>query len=207
MASTMFVTTEEGLKPMLKVLEAWMKEGPENPEKLPTAKLMAASGWTESRTWQVARRRVIETLQPQLLVNVSELTKGLEADKVDPTIAKVIVKLRDQGVSWGEINVRLGISEGRVRSLFAKHSGRKDRGLRIGRGGRFVTDNPTLYLENMKAEGAVISADYKGIPQDPAKCLNYKKPAKARRPRKAAAPKAPKVVEAPVFGPQLEEAV
>lgn len=187
---TMFVTTTEGLRPMLKVLDAWMATNPERWDKLPTADLMKASGWSESRTWQVARRRVIEAKQPNLIVDLSALVKGVEADKVDATIAKVIVNLRDKGESWGEINVRLGISEGRVRKLFSKYSGRKDRGLRTGQGGRFVTDNPTLYLDNMKREGAVISGDFKGIPQKPEQCLNYKKAPKVRAPRK---PKAVKV--------------
>jgi hypothetical protein len=189
---TMFVTKEEGLKPMLKVLEAWMATNPERWDSLPTRKLMEASGWSESRTWQVARRRVIEARQPGLIVDVSALVKGCEADKVDQTIAKVVIALRDKGESWGEINVRMGLSEGRVRKLFAQYSGRKDRGLRTGQGGRFVTDNPTLYLDNMKSEGAVISGDYKGIPAKPELCLNYKKAPKVRAPRK---PKA-KVVEA-----------
>lgn len=189
---TMFVTTTEGLKPMLKVLEAWMATNPEKWDALPTRKLMAASGWSESRTWQVARRRVIEAKQPNLLVDVSALVKGVEADKVDATIAKVIVNLRDKGESWGEINVRLGISEGRVRKLFAKYSGRKDRGLRTGQGGRFVADNPTLYLSNMKAEGAVIKDSFKGIPTKAEQCLNFKKPARVRAPRK---PRVAKVVE------------
>src|SRR4051812_34381191 len=178
----MFVTKEEGLKPMLKVLEAWMATNPERWDSLPTRKLMEASGWSESRTWQVARRRVIEAKQPGLIVDVSALVKGCEADKVDQTIAKVVIALRDKGESWGEINVRMGLSEGRVRKLFAQYSGRKDRGLRTGQGGRFVTNNPTLYLDNMKSEGAVISGEFKGIPQKPELCLNYKKAPKVRAP-------------------------
>jgi hypothetical protein len=189
MSDIMFVTTTEGLKPMLKVLEGWMAENTGGWEDLPTRKLMAASGWSESRTWQVARRRVIEAKQPHLLVDVSALVKGIDASEVDRTLAREVIELRNAKVSWGEINVRMGISEGRVRKLFATYSGQKDRGLRIGKGGRFVTENPLLYLDNMKTEGAQISSEYKGIPQTPEKCLNYKKPARVRAPRKPRTPK------------------
>jgi hypothetical protein len=188
--TNVLITKDEGVQELKKAVEAWLKDNPENLERMPMKGFRAASGWDYSRTWQVARRWVIELRTPDLLVNVSELTKGLEADKVDPTIARVIINLHDgpQACSWGEINVRLGLSEGRVRKLYRTYAGKKDVGQRTGQGGRWVTDNPTLYLEHMKREGAHIAGDFKGVPQKPEQCLNYKKP-EAKRTRKARTPK------------------
>jgi hypothetical protein len=193
--TNVLVTKEEGVAELKKAVQAWLKGNPENLERMPMKEFRQASGWDYSRTWQVARRWVIEARTPGLLVNTSELIKGLEADKVDPTLARVVVKLHDdQACSWGEINVRMGLSEGRVRKLY-KLSGKKDIGQRTGQGGRFAYQDPTLYLEHMKKEGAVIPVTLKGRPKAE-QCLNAKpKAPKARRPRKAKAA----VVEAPAM--------
>lgn len=189
--SDLFVTTTEGVKELRKAVDAWLAGNPENLERMPMKAFRSASGWDYSRTWQVARRWVIEAKTPKLIVDCSALIKGKDADQVDPILAKVVIDLHDgpTQASWGEINVRMGLSEGRVRKLYAKYSGKKDRGLRTGQGGRFVTDNPTLYLDNMKREGAEIAEDFKGIPTKPEQCLNYKKPV-AKRVRKPRTPKA-----------------
>jgi hypothetical protein len=67
-------------------------------------------------------------------------------------------------LSWGELAVRFGLSETYIRSCFKLAGVEKDLGLRIGKGGRFLYNDPTLYLENRKAEGAQIPADLKGRP-------------------------------------------
>jgi hypothetical protein len=182
--TNVLVTKEEGVAELKKAVQAWLKGNPENLERMPMAEFRKASGWDYSRTWQVARRWVIEARTPDLLVNTSELVKGLEVDKVEATLSRVVVKLHDDKLcSWGEINVRMGLSEGRVRKLY-KYSGKKDIGQRTGQGGRFVYQDPTLYLEHMKKEGAVIPTTLKGRPKVE-ECLNAKpKAPKARRTRK-----------------------
>ena len=135
-----------------------------------------------SRAWLIVRRAWIEANAPELLVTLPQhvgldQAEGLRAD------GKVIAGLRDQALSWGEIAVRVGRPESFVRSAFKAAGSAKDIGLRIGKGGRFAYGDPTLYLDNMKVEGAQIPVDYKGRPIAEA-CLNYKGDEVAEAPAK-----------------------
>lgn len=173
--------------------------------KVAWAKIEALTGIGYSRGWLILRRAYIEAYQPQLLIDTVALVKAAHAkaeaagtlmdfapDRM--VVGPVVAELHDAKLcSWGEIMCRMGLTEGKVRSAYKAVAGKKDRGLRTGKGGRFVADEPRLYLDNMKAEGAWIDGDRKGIPHDPAQCLNYKPkdvPAKAKPVRKAPVKKA-----------------
>lgn len=125
-----------------------------------------------SRAWLIVRRAWIEENTPELLVTLPELM-GLEAAESVRKHGEIIAALRDQALSWGEIAVRVGRPESYVRQAFKSGGIRKDIGLRINKGGRFAYGDPTLYLDNMKVEGAHIPADLKGRPAAE-QCLNYK---------------------------------
>lgn len=127
-----------------------------------------------SRAWLIARRAWLEANQPKLLVTPTKAAVD-KAEKTfsatDPkwmerhVLGPIALKLRLEGHSWGEIAVRMGISESLVRKAFVlapKDAPMKDVGLRIGKGGRFVADRPDLYTDNRKAEGAEIP-DAKGV--------------------------------------------
>lgn len=55
-----------------------------------------------------------------------------------------IARLRNAGTSWGMIAVIFQVPESRVRRAF-KEVGLDSRGLRIGKGGRWVDDDPRFY--------------------------------------------------------------
>jgi len=63
----------------------------------------------------------------------------------ETALAAQIVRARDAGQSWGMIFVRCQLPEGRVRAIFKNATQIDSKGLRIGKGGRFVADDPRFY--------------------------------------------------------------
>jgi hypothetical protein len=127
-----------------------------------------------TRYWLILRRAYLEAVSPKTLVTVSA-TKRAQVEKKfgdNPDweernlYGPIVVKLRlEDECSWGEIAVRMGLSESYIRSCFRKAEGHmKDRGLRIGKGGRPVFGALELYTEHRAAEGAQIPVDFKGRP-------------------------------------------
>ena len=153
-----------------------------------------AAGATEigySRGWLILRRAWIEANAPELLVDTASLTAaalakhGSEYDLNKHVIEPVAADLRDrQALSWGEIAVRLGMPESRVRKAYTKAGVKKDVGLRIGKGGRFYGSDPTLYLDNMKTEGAWVPTTIKGRRPTASECLNFKGEEAAATPKR-----------------------
>jgi hypothetical protein len=58
------------------------------------------------------------------------------SEKIKDISGRDVVRLRKEGVSWGRIAVRGGITEVKVRSMFEETSGNSSLGERIGKGGR-----------------------------------------------------------------------
>lgn len=114
-----------------------------------------------SRGWLIVRRAQVEqqNLTEKLPTHTDERLQTARREEL-------IRKLRDdQQLSWGEIMVRTGLTEGQVRKLYRKDGTKKDLGTRIGKGGRFAYDDGTLYTDNRKREGAHIPVDKVGRPQ------------------------------------------
>jgi hypothetical protein len=131
----------------------------------------AAPSIKYSRAWLIARRWQLENFAPEELVKLP--TNGT-TDEEYRTNGKIISHMRNNlQLSWGEIAVRCGLAESYVRKCYTSIGVQKAIGLRIGKGGRFAYSDPTLYLENRKAEGAHIPADFKGRPA-PEQLLNFK---------------------------------
>ena len=63
----------------------------------------------------------------------------------DTVVAAAIARCRAADESWGLIAVRCRLPESRVRRIFASATGISSQGLRIGRGGRYVADDPRFY--------------------------------------------------------------
>lgn len=169
-----------------------------------------------SRGWLIVRRAYLEANAPDLLVDAKGLLDKARKQASDAgqliafetheggqkanvtagerrVLSPIVHDLRDAKLcSWGEIAVRLGLPESKVRKLYRASGAKKDLGLRIGKGGKFAYSDPTLYLDNRRKEGAQIPVDLKGRPK-PDQLLNFKKdekPAKkASAPKKAAAKK------------------
>jgi hypothetical protein len=161
-----------------------------------------------SRGWLIVRRAWLEVNAPELLIPVAKLMADATAQATTAgtlgdfnaksggvtngerrVLGPVVQDLRTKNNSWGEIAVRLGMPESRVRAIFKASGSMKDLGLRIGKGGRFALGDPTLYLDNRRKEGAQIPADFKGRPA-PEQLLNY------RKPEAPAAPKAKRTTKA-----------
>lgn len=155
-----------------------------------------------SRGWLIIRRAWLEVNTPDALVDTDAIVKAHKA-KIDElnehrkqgeealtfdeyhVLGTIVAELHDKNMSWGEIMCRMGIVEGRARKALERSKHIKTRGLRTGKGGRFVFDDPTLYLDNMKSEGVHWQDDYRG--REVEKALNYKpKEGEAAKPKKAA---------------------
>lgn len=217
MATTIFMgkATKEQTDDLRAAYAVWLEA--DGSGDFPMAEFTLVSGLNYSRAWQIARRWYLEERMPEALVDAGALIKAWQENHEGwmpnkgesyegEALAPTIRTLREAGHSWGELNVRFGMPEGRLRQLFTYKSTVKDRGLRIGRGGRFVTDDPRLYQENMKREGAMIPADFKGHLK-PEICLNYKADAAKRAKKAAAAAKAKATREAKKATKQAEVAV
>lgn len=84
-----------------------------------------------------------------------------KAVKYDPKFATMtetaqtayLVRLRLEKVSWGCLAVITGWSESKVRNFWGRTTGLASEGLRIGRGGRFLSAQPLYYRGNMKGIG------------------------------------------------------
>ena len=131
------------------------------------------AGIKYSRAWLILRRAWVEAYAPKLITDATPTAKAvatatkLFGDQPDfekrHILGPIVVSLHDEGCSWGEIMVRTGEGEGKVRKAFElSHSNdRKSRGLRTGKGGRFVADRGDPYQENRISEGAVIPFEAK----------------------------------------------
>jgi hypothetical protein len=131
-----------------------------------------------SRAWLIVKRAWMEVNQPKLLVTLPEPTAAeVQAHGKNARNAawsKVVSPMRDADqISWGEIAVRCGQPESKVRACYRATGAKKDLGLRIGKGGRRAFDDPELYLEHRRTEGAYIPATFKGRPT-PEVLLNAK---------------------------------
>lgn len=153
--------------------------------KVPWAKVEEEAGTDVgySRGWLVVRWAYLAQNDPNKLFDLSghtseEFKRATAAGNESSFDAKsvlqqVVIRMRDEeNLSWGEIAVRLGIPESRVRSAYRHNGIRKDLGLRIGRGGRFAYDAGELYTENRRKEGAHIPLDMKAKPKVE-QLLNY----------------------------------
>lgn len=125
-----------------------------------------------SRGWLIARRFQLEQHSPEVCERLVKAGKA-DAETQRAHGNKFHHARMNLQLSWGEIAVRFGVPESYVRACFKLAGVEKDLGLRIGKGGRFAYGDPTLYLENRKAEGAQIPVDVKGRPRLE-QLLNYK---------------------------------
>lgn len=79
--------------------------------------------------------------------------------------AVMIARMREAGESWGLISVRFKEPESRTRKAFAD-SGLDSKGLRIGKGGRWVADDPRPYTgSDRAAKGSEFEAAKPLLPQ------------------------------------------
>lgn len=60
--------------------------------------------------------------------------------------AALVAKLREAGQSWGVISVRLREPESRTRADFTEATGLRSKGMRIGKGGRWVANDRSFYV-------------------------------------------------------------
>lgn len=124
-----------------------------------------------SRAWLIVRRAWLEVHNPKSLVVLPtvDAAKVAEGDTLkDATTrawSKLVQPMRAEGCSWGEIAVRCGKPESKIRACYRATGSHKDLGDRIGKGGRFAYDEPEFYLEHRRAEGAHIPTDLSGKPK------------------------------------------
>lgn len=74
---------------------------------------------------------------------------------------KAVAKCRTAGDSWGLIAVKCRAPEGRIRKAFTEATGLKSQGLRIGRGGRYLSNDPVLYTGEAVKTGTAIPKEAK----------------------------------------------
>jgi hypothetical protein len=134
-----------------------------------------------------------------------ESAKLREAGKLRPVpetmteFGVAIAQLRVAGVSWGMIAVIYQVPESRVRRAF-KETGLDSRGLRIGKGGRWVDNDPRFYTGADRAKlgteldptlpVAAQVPDPEAVPVRVLPKISKGKAKRARRTRRATPPKA-----------------
>lgn len=118
-----------------------------------------------SRGWLIVARAWVEQNTPEDVTTLPDPTKFDSKEAYEHKVGQIVSKLRnDRMLSWGKISVLCGVPESFVRKCYTKVDVQKDKGLRIGKGGRFAYDDPQLYLDNRKKEGARIPKEIKGKP-------------------------------------------
>lgn len=143
----------------------------EFPEAVRPADMGGKGSILYSRAWLIVRRAWLEVNEPSGLTTlpVVDPAKVAAGDTLKAATnrawSKVVQPMRDAGMSWGEISVRVGVPESKVRACFTATNSRKDLGDRIGKGGRFAYDEPEFYLAHRKAEGAHIPVELKSKPK------------------------------------------
>lgn len=81
------------------------------------------------------------------------------SERVEATSANAKALRNDRQLSWGEIAVRLNVTEGRARKLYAEGSGTLSEGQRIGKGGRWLNNDSELYADVLQPTGTVITVE------------------------------------------------
>ena len=67
-----------------------------------------------------------------------------------------VAQARSEGQSWGYIAVRCGQPEGRVRKAWANATNLESKGLRIGKGGRWLDHDVLLYQDEAQKTGTAL---------------------------------------------------
>jgi hypothetical protein len=99
---------------------------------------------TYSQLWLYHTRRMMDPAE------------YITADPGSEEGRKAIAEARHANQSWGYIAVRCNKPEAQVRKQYAEATGTKSQGLRIGHGGRWVNNDPVLYLDEAKMTGTAI---------------------------------------------------
>lgn len=157
----------------LLVRQAWLAMN--QPQVLVDLKPLAAEAAAhQAKAEQDLLRQAAKAKNDKDAEHFQRLAATAAYDFARHVVGPQVRELRMQGeISWGEISVRLNLPESTCRNGFNKVSDRKDRGLRIGKGGRFAYGDPTLYLDNRKKEGAHIAITFKMRPR-PEDLMNFK---------------------------------
>jgi hypothetical protein len=132
--------------------EAQVAAGKTFNDELDMRKILAEVATTYSRTWQIAMTRVAE-----LTANDRFVPDTVKADPAE--YSKTVITMRDKhNLSWGRIGVVARQPEGQPRKAYRTASGHLDRGTRIGKGGRWLRDDVTVYDHADRfGAGAVVS--------------------------------------------------
>lgn len=77
-----------------------------------------------------------------------------KSERIADISSKDVVRLRKEGVSWGRIAVRGGITEVRARSMFEESTGNPSLGNRIGKGGRHPAGSNVISMTDRKTAKA-----------------------------------------------------
>lgn len=100
--------------------------------------------------------------------------------------ARWILEQRVSGVSWGVMHASTEVPESKLRTIFERNHGVASAGLRIGKGGRFLTydghGEPRYYLGNRKGIGVEFRPDAQR--PDPEKVAATADQAKSTLPQK-----------------------
>lgn len=106
--------------------------------------IQEATGLNYSQMWLDRTRRELEAGNDTVGGWIATHdAKGLPLSTT--AIGAQVVKARAADQSWGLIAVRARMPESRVRKIFTEVSALDSRGLRIGKGGRWVDDDARFY--------------------------------------------------------------
>jgi len=130
-------------------------------------KLILESGMNASQVYCCLTRHQIEEVYTDLDLAPVASAAIANPNTPDGTRTKemrvaiqAVVDARSAGQSWGLIGVRFNRPESLVRRWF-KESGTKSEGLRIGKGGRWLLNEPALYNGDRAVTGINLPAPMK----------------------------------------------
>lgn len=127
-------------------------------------KITAETGLNYSQAWDhLTRQQIVRVhtgldLKPVALAAMADPEKDGLPSAAMLAFQRAIAGCRTEGNSWGMIMQRFGVSEGIVRKAFKVATGTKSEGLRNGKGGRWLLDEPALYLGDREATGIALPA-------------------------------------------------
>lgn len=108
--------------------------------------LLKATGLSHS---QADRAWYVSELNPNRVISQAPKFAAMTEAAQDA----FVLEMRVKGESWGRISLTIGLSESATQTRFSKAAGVAAEGLRVGKGGRFLEDDPRRYVGNQKGNG------------------------------------------------------
>jgi hypothetical protein len=138
------------------------------PEQVAEAIAMKDSGATFKQVQKATGLNYSQVWLPWFRLHNADRLIDPEASNYKNTLARARGFVRDGAgfkrnmalpeTSWGELSALIGLPESRIRRTFEEYTNVDSEGLRMGRGGRWLQDEPSFYRGDRPDEYARVKA-------------------------------------------------